>query len=168
MFFSFNRKYIKLVKMDISIFAFKLFISQIHVMVEFIFVCNTHSALCCYNYVIKNHIALPALLFKGYEHELSLTITVYKLINLVTCQLLTAIINTRNLAEFLLQASNKISLQVFSKFNPNQAGLFWLCYIWGGGGGGGSPPPPEISAIIRAIATKFCTRVAPDIIYMTA
>ena len=34
--------------------------------------------------------------------------------------------------------------------------------ITGGGGGGG------ISAIIRAIATKFCTRVAPDIIYMTA
>ena len=27
---------------------------------------------------------------------------------------------------------------------------------------------PEISAVIRAIVTKFCTRVAPDVIYMTA
>ena len=38
--------------------------------------------------------------------------------------------------------------------NPNQAGLFWLCYIWGGGGGG--IPAPEVSAVIRAIAIKFC------------
>ena len=53
--------------------------------------------------------------------------------------------------------------------NPNQAGLCWLCYIWGGGGGADSaPPPPEILAVIRAIVTKFCTRVALDVIYMTA
>ena len=42
------------------------------------------------------------------------------------------------------------------------------------GGGGGQilppppPPPPEILAVGRVIATKFCTRFAPDVIYMIA
>ena len=36
------------------------------------------------------------------------------------------------------------------------------------GGGGADSAPPEILAVIRAIATKFGTRVAVDIIYMTA
>ena len=49
--------------------------------------------------------------------------------------------------------------------NPNQAGLFWLCYA---GGGGQIWPPPEISAVGRATTTKFCTRIALDVIYMIA
>ena len=41
-----------------------------------------------------------------------------------------------------------------------------MLYLGGGGGGGCTP---EISAVIRAIATKiFAPRVAPDVIYMTA
>ena len=32
--------------------------------------------------------------------------------------------------------------------NPNQAGLFWLCYI-------GGADSPEISAVIRAIASEI-------------
>ena len=48
--------------------------------------------------------------------------------------------------------------------------LYYLSFGYAmiGGGGRFSPPPPEILAIGRVIATKFCTRIAPDVIYMIA
>ena len=47
-------------------------------------------------------------------------------------------------------------------------GFFGYAMTGGGGVRSDTALRPEISAVGHAIATKFCTRIAPDVIYMIA